>query len=109
MFALRAYQAYGNDTWLEAAQTISVNNTLYWDQTCGGGVLWLTYRPKIKNTITNACATLPASLRSAALTFKTSLPQTVLFHARSAVSIHGRLPVLSVRDEYAQLVAHLGL
>ncbi|KAL8293757.1 hypothetical protein RQP46_000458 [Phenoliferia psychrophenolica] len=54
MFALRAYQAYGNETWLDAAKIISTNNSLYWDDTCGGGVLWLTYRPKIKNTITNA-------------------------------------------------------
>ncbi|KAM0753209.1 Six-hairpin glycosidase [Meredithblackwellia eburnea MCA 4105] len=53
MFALRAYEVYGNNTWLQQAVNISVNNTLYWDQTCGGGVLWLTYRPKIKNTITN--------------------------------------------------------
>ncbi|GAA5897852.1 hypothetical protein JCM5296_006093 [Sporobolomyces johnsonii] len=53
MFALRGYQAYGNDTWLSMVETINNNNTLYWDDTCGGGVLWLTYEPLIKNTITN--------------------------------------------------------
>ena len=53
MFALRAHQAYPNATWLEMVETINNNNTLYWDTTCGGGVLWLTYRPLIKNTITN--------------------------------------------------------
>lgn len=53
MFALRAYQIYGNETWLESVKVISANNTLYWDNTCGGGVLWLTYKPQIKNTITN--------------------------------------------------------
>ncbi|GAA6000033.1 uncharacterized protein JCM10292_003591 [Rhodotorula paludigena] len=53
MFALRGYQAYRNDTWLDMIQDINVNNTRYWDDTCGGGVLWLTYRPMIKNTITN--------------------------------------------------------
>ncbi|GAA5939289.1 hypothetical protein JCM1841_004846 [Sporobolomyces salmonicolor] len=53
MFALRSYQAYGNDTWLSMVETINNNNTLYWDDTCGGGVLWLTYKPLIKNTITN--------------------------------------------------------
>lgn len=55
MFALRAYQAYGNETWLAQSEFIANNNTLYWDDTCGGGVLWLTYKPKIKNTVTNAC------------------------------------------------------
>lgn len=54
MFALRGYQAYGNETWLEAVKKISANNTLYEDDTCGGGVLWLTYKPLIKNTITNS-------------------------------------------------------
>ncbi|GAA6008154.1 hypothetical protein JCM10207_007047 [Rhodosporidiobolus poonsookiae] len=53
MFALRAHQAYPNATWLDMVETINNNNTLYWDNTCGGGVLWLTYRPLIKNTITN--------------------------------------------------------
>lgn len=53
MFALRAHQAYPNATWLDMVETINNNNTLYWDTTCGGGVLWLTYRPLIKNTITN--------------------------------------------------------
>ncbi|GAA6033712.1 hypothetical protein JCM8097_004394 [Rhodosporidiobolus ruineniae] len=53
MFALRAHQAYPNATWLEMVETINTNNTLYWSNTCGGGVLWLTYRPMIKNTITN--------------------------------------------------------
>lgn len=53
MFALRAHQAYPNSTWLDMVETINNNNTLYWDTTCGGGVLWLTYRPLIKNTITN--------------------------------------------------------
>lgn len=56
MFALRAYQAYGNETWLDMVKVVSDNNTRYWDDTCGGGVLWLTYRPLIKNTITNGCA-----------------------------------------------------
>ena len=55
MFALRAYQAYGNETWLDMVKIVSDNNTRYWDETCGGGVLWLTYRPLIKNTITNGC------------------------------------------------------
>ncbi|BGP36134.1 hypothetical protein JCM10449v2_000032 [Rhodotorula kratochvilovae] len=53
MYALRAHQAYPNATWLEMVETINSNNTLYWDDTCGGGVLWLTYRPLIKNTITS--------------------------------------------------------
>ncbi|SGY38001.1 BQ5605_C003g01938 [Microbotryum silenes-dioicae] len=53
MFALRAHQAYPNQTWFQMVQTINNNNTLYWTDTCGGGVLWLTYRPMIKNTITN--------------------------------------------------------
>ncbi|GAA5991413.1 hypothetical protein JCM10908_003302 [Rhodotorula pacifica] len=53
MFALRAHQAYPNTTWLNMVETINNNNSLYWDSTCGGGVLWLTYRPLIKNTITN--------------------------------------------------------
>ncbi|GAA5873315.1 hypothetical protein JCM8547_007067 [Rhodosporidiobolus lusitaniae] len=53
MFALRAHQAYPNSTWLSMVETINANNTLYWSDTCGGGVLWLTYRPLIKNTITN--------------------------------------------------------
>ncbi|GAA5935258.1 hypothetical protein JCM3775_007250 [Rhodotorula graminis] len=53
MYALRAHQAYPNSTWLDMVETINNNNTLYWDDTCGGGVLWLTYRPLIKNTITN--------------------------------------------------------
>lgn len=55
MFALRAHQAYPNSTWLDMVETISNNNTLYWTDTCGGGVLWLTYKPMIKNTITNGC------------------------------------------------------
>ncbi|GAA5827983.1 hypothetical protein JCM11251_005677 [Rhodosporidiobolus azoricus] len=53
LFALRAHQAYPNSTWLSMVETISNNNTLYWSDTCGGGVVWLTYRPLIKNTITN--------------------------------------------------------
>ena len=53
MFALRAHQAYPNQTWFDLVQNIEYNNTAYWDDTCGGGVLWLTYRPMIKNTITN--------------------------------------------------------
>lgn len=75
MFAQRGYQAYPNATWLDMSQHVIDNNTLYWDDTCGGGVLWLTYKPlvsrylpkhvcfgktltllstqKIKNTITN--------------------------------------------------------
>lgn len=55
MFALRAHQLYTNQTWFDLVQAIEYNNTLYWDDTCGGGVLWLTYRPMIKNTITNGC------------------------------------------------------
>ena len=39
-------------------QAIEQNDTAYWDDTCGGGVLWLTFRPKIKNTITNGCVSL---------------------------------------------------
>ncbi|KAM0793634.1 hypothetical protein ACM66B_001066 [Microbotryomycetes sp. NB124-2] len=53
MFALRAHQLYTNQTWFDLVMAIEYNNTLYWDDTCGGGVLWLTYRPMIKNTITN--------------------------------------------------------
>lgn len=53
MFALRGYELYGNETWLDATVKIAANNTLYWDESCGGGVLWLTWRPLIKNTITN--------------------------------------------------------
>ncbi|GAA5914096.1 hypothetical protein JCM6882_001846 [Rhodosporidiobolus microsporus] len=53
LFALRAHQAYPNSTWLSMVETINNNNTLYWSNTCGGGVVWLTYRPLIKNTITN--------------------------------------------------------
>ncbi|BGP04251.1 Mannan endo-1,6-alpha-mannosidase DCW1 [Rhodotorula toruloides] len=53
MFALRAHQAYPNTTWLNMVETINNNNSLYWTDTCGGGVLWLTYKPMIKNTITN--------------------------------------------------------
>lgn len=53
MFALRGHQAYPNETWFEMVQAIEKNDTLYWDDTCGGGILWLTYRPMIKNTITN--------------------------------------------------------
>lgn len=55
MFALRAHQAYPNTTWLNMVETINNNNSLYWTDTCGGGVLWLTYKPMIKNTITNGC------------------------------------------------------
>lgn len=54
MFALRAYQNYGNDTWLESAKFISSNNSIWWSDSCGGGVLWLTYVPDVKNTVTNA-------------------------------------------------------
>ncbi|KAI5480809.1 alpha-1,6-mannanase, glycoside hydrolase family 76 protein [Pseudohyphozyma bogoriensis] len=53
MFALRAYQAYPNETWLGMVEAIVQNDTLYWDDTCGGGILWLTYRQQYKNTITN--------------------------------------------------------
>lgn len=57
LFALRGYQLYGapqkNDTYLKAAIDIAKNSSYYWDDTCGGGVLWLTYDPGYKNTITN--------------------------------------------------------
>jgi len=69
MYALRAHQAYPNSTWLDMVETINNNNTLYWDDTCGGGVLWLTYRPLIKNTITNGCVrTLSLSLAASSST-----------------------------------------
>lgn len=54
LFALRGYQAYGNSTWLQAARNIAANNTLYVDNTCGGGTLWLTYMPQEKNTVSNS-------------------------------------------------------
>lgn len=63
MFALRGYQAYPNETWFDLIKAIEVNNTLYWDNTCGGGVLWLTYRPMIKNTITNGFVYSVGTLR----------------------------------------------
>ena len=60
LFALKGYQLYGNDSWLQGAGAIQRNSSYYWDSTCGGGVLWLTYKPMIKNTITNACVSSPS-------------------------------------------------
>ncbi|KAH8919870.1 glycoside hydrolase family 76 protein [Atractiella rhizophila] len=54
LFALKGYLLYGNEKWLQAATIIQRNSSEYWDDTCGGGVLWLTYQQGYKNTITNA-------------------------------------------------------
>ncbi|GAA94031.1 glycoside hydrolase family 76 protein [Mixia osmundae IAM 14324] len=53
LFALKGYQLYGNSTWLKSAAVIQQNSSLYWDDKCGGGVIWLTYEPNYKNTVTN--------------------------------------------------------
>lgn len=97
MYALRAHQAYPNSTWLEMVETINNNNTLYWDDTCGGGVLWLTYRPLIKNTITNgyALTLVPSDEGAPSLTPSSSWPtQTLLQHPDAAVPLHGQRDAL---------------
>lgn len=79
LYALKGYQLYGNDTWLQNAGKIQRNSSYYWDDTCNGGILWLTYEPQIKNTITNAWVSFfspSLNLRRRFLTWKTAAGST---------------------------------
>jgi hypothetical protein len=53
MFAMRGYQAYGNSSWIDNVRGLVEDNLAALDDTCGGGVRWLTYNYVDKNTITN--------------------------------------------------------
>jgi rhamnogalacturonyl hydrolase YesR len=50
---MRAYQAYGNPTWLEGVKGLIVENNKAYDPTCGGGLWWKWGNYYEKNTITN--------------------------------------------------------
>ncbi|KAM0754828.1 Six-hairpin glycosidase [Meredithblackwellia eburnea MCA 4105] len=50
----RAYQQYGNSNYLTAARAIQAADAGNWTSDCGGGIVWLTYKPDYgKNTVTN--------------------------------------------------------
>lgn len=50
---MRGYQAYGNYTWVQQVQGLIGINQNSGDDTCGGGLRWITYSYHDKNTITN--------------------------------------------------------
>lgn len=40
--------------YLSAAKAIQSSDASSYSDSCGGGIVWLTYKPSIKNTVTNA-------------------------------------------------------
>lgn len=53
MTLAKAYQQYGVADYLSAAKAIQADDTSAYSSDCGGGIVWLTYKPSIKNTVTN--------------------------------------------------------
>ncbi|KAI5474769.1 glycoside hydrolase family 76 protein [Pseudohyphozyma bogoriensis] len=54
LIAAKAYELYGNEDWLSAAKAIQADDASWWTDDCGGGLLWLNYKPDYgKNTVTN--------------------------------------------------------